>query len=511
MPASELYPQVMAALGLGRAGRPALAAPLLPSHAPSCSGDAAAPAAGSAKPVRASAAGLAGPVGAGAAGHRDWGASGDPVDLVDGSSPTSWEEEYDGGARLALSAPAPDAAAQRERLPLLDNAKAALIFLVVMYHTMVVYTSADRPEGTIPLWSGVLCLLKPVVMPSFCLISGHLSRADLTPRRAYELCQLVVTYAVFQSLYHVNNMLAYRLAGFEFRALPVQIFQPQSQVVTWFLLALALWRLLLPAASRLRAPIATSLVLAHAALFVDLGLNYQNLLSFFPFFLIGHGLPPAAWRTLDHPAVRAVCSLVFAGAAALALLFSYTGRSFKGGPSFNLAFANVTSTYGCMNGYAPDATPYVCSTVGALWLRLLFYTSSAPLIAGFFAVLPRRAGPWSIPGHMSMFVYLLHPLVITNGLIMKQGFRHLSAVSGREVNVWSPATDGWAVTSLVLPLSMGVVLVLSTPPVRWLLWPLIQPPLSLLVQDDAFRSIADSYLSLRATGQPRRGITPRAR
>jgi len=150
-------------------------------------------------------------------------------------------------------------------VPLLDNAKAALIYLVVVYHTLVVYTSADRPEGIIPVWSAVLALLKPVVMPSFCLISGHLSCATLSARRGYELCQLVAAYLLFQTLYHTNNLLAYRLNGFAFRALPLQLFQPQAQVVTWFLLALAFWRLLLPAVAKLRAPALTALLLAHGA------------------------------------------------------------------------------------------------------------------------------------------------------------------------------------------------------------------------------------------------------
>ena len=34
----------------------------------------------------------------------------------------------------------------RPRVELLDNAKAVLIVCVVLYHTTVVYTSADRPE-----------------------------------------------------------------------------------------------------------------------------------------------------------------------------------------------------------------------------------------------------------------------------------------------------------------------------------------------------------------------------
>ena len=39
-----------------------------------------------------------------------------------------------------------DAPTPRARVELLDNAKAVLICCVVLYHTAVVYTSADRPE-----------------------------------------------------------------------------------------------------------------------------------------------------------------------------------------------------------------------------------------------------------------------------------------------------------------------------------------------------------------------------
>ena len=34
----------------------------------------------------------------------------------------------------------------KERVDVIDNAKGALIILVVLYHTLVVYSSADRPE-----------------------------------------------------------------------------------------------------------------------------------------------------------------------------------------------------------------------------------------------------------------------------------------------------------------------------------------------------------------------------
>jgi len=329
----------------------ALAAPLLPSDAPACSeaGTAASSVAG-------------GETGNGNAAASDYGGSftsrSPPRSVEYGPGTAAFEvgagshgvgsvASASGGAEadsISISL-AEASSAPRARLPLLDNAKAALIFLVVMYHTMVVYTSADRPEAPIPLWSGVLCVLKPVVMPSFCLISGHLSRSELTKRRAYELCQLVLTYVLFQTLYHFNNMAAYRLAGFPFRALPLQIFRPQTQVVTWFLLALALWRLALPAVSKLRRPLLFSFVLAQGALFLDLGLNYQNMFSFFPYFLLGHSLPPSASAQLRLPVVRTFFALVFVGACATALVFSYTGESYRGGASFEVAFANLTTTY----------------------------------------------------------------------------------------------------------------------------------------------------------------------
>ena len=69
------------------------------------------------------------------------------------------------------------------------------------------------------------------------------------------------------------------------------------QVVTWFLLSLLIWRTVLPVIVTLRAPISTTFVVAHLALFVDLGLNYQNLLSFMPCAALRGNSPSA------HPSI----------------------------------------------------------------------------------------------------------------------------------------------------------------------------------------------------------------
>ena len=370
----------------------------------------------------------------------------------------------------------------RPRIPLLDNARAALIFLVVLYHSIVVYTSADRPDNTIKYWSGLLMLLKPVVMPAFCFISGHVSRPEISTRRAYELAQIFVVYLIFQCLYHVNNLISFRMAGFPYRTIPLQVFQPKEQVVTWFLFTLTIWRLLLPVTVELRTPLTVSVMLGLGALLVDLGQNYQNLFSFLPYFVAGALIPPRWFDFDSRPMLRfSLASLFVLTGAGLAMYSQCT--------SFKHIFSVVHDCYACFSGTAPDSDPFMCSTYSHVLYRALFYASSVPLIIGFFSLLPRQVGFWTVPGFMSMYIYLLHPLLIANAAVMKLVFNWLSDLSGREVNVWSPADKGWPLLIIVLG-SFLVCILLSTPPIRVLFWPLVQPPLHVFLQPRVRNALA---------------------
>ena len=182
-----------------------------------------------------------------------------------------------------------------------------------------------------------------------------LSRADLDRRRAMKQWQLATVYVVFQALYFLNNLATYRLAGFPFDALPVQIFYSEVPVVTWFLFALAAWRTLLPVLVLLRAPLRLSLVVAHLALYVDLRMNYQHLLSFLPYFLGGFYLPPSLWALLARPAPRLALGGAFVAATAASILWSWLSPDADGG--FAAAFRRVSVTYNCFNGVAPSDEP----------------------------------------------------------------------------------------------------------------------------------------------------------
>ena len=112
-------------------------------------------------------------------------------------------------------------------------------------------------------------------------------------------------------------------------------------------------------------------------------------------------------------------------------------------------------------------------------LRSLFYAASVPLLAGFFCLLPRQGGVWTYPGYMSMYIYLLHPLIISNPLVMRAAFDWLTAAYGRKTNVWDPATAPSAV-ALMPCAALLVTVLLSLPPTRTLFRSAVEPKLSWL-------------------------------
>ena len=313
--------------------------------------------------------------------------------------------------------------------------------------------------------------MKPIVMPCFCLISGHVSPVEVDERRARSLMQLFATYVIFQSLYFLQKYAAFTVVGFPFEPLPVQIFNPQEQVVTWFLLALLIWRVTLPLIQRTRAPLIISLTIGLSGSFVDLGVNYQNILSFWPYFIGGAVLPRTHWETLARPAVRLPFGAFFLVCSALVL-----SASVYGGVGFEAFFRQATLSYSCLNGNPPQGKMVVCASFRELMMRITWYAASLPLIGGFLCILPRRSGVYAAPGYMSMYVYLIHPLLLYNPLLMKTTFDALSTAYGREVNVWSPATEGWTVC-LLAPCALVASALLSLPCCRSLFWPCVEPPI----------------------------------
>ena len=73
-----------------------------------------------------------------------------------------------------LLVPAAATPLRAKRLELLDNAKAVLISSVVLYHSAVVYSSADRPE--VRMRSSLATLLTGFPMRALALLLTHTAR-----------------------------------------------------------------------------------------------------------------------------------------------------------------------------------------------------------------------------------------------------------------------------------------------------------------------------------------------
>ena len=87
---------------------------------------------------------------------------------------------------------------------------------------------------------------------------------------------------------------------------------------------------------------------------------------------------------------------------------------------------------------------------------------------GFFTLVPRRK-VWglSLAGRLSMYAYLLHPLLVTNAL-----------TTGLMRHVLKPKLGCGALGWLYVALTLVIWAVLSSPLARLLCWPCVEPPIA---------------------------------
>lgn len=275
------------------------------------------------------------------------------------------------------TAPAIDA-----RDPWLDNARFALIALVVFGHALEPLLDAH------PLLDEVYRFVYLFHMPAFAFLSGAVARTEADSELLRGVVfRLLLPYALFQGLY----ALAAQAPEWPDDG-PAGIATPYW--LLWYLPSLACWRLLLPLFARLRHGPLLALALALAAGWTsDLGyyLSLSRTLVFFPFFFLGQRwMRP--WRAVleaRRPALPAVLTL-----CVLALLAS-------AGP------ADPRWLYGSV-GYA---ALHVDPLSGALQRLLLMIAAGIATLA-FLALVPRRRLPWSALGAGSLGAYLLHGFVV---------------------------------------------------------------------------------------------------
>ncbi|MDI6944509.1 acyltransferase family protein [Microbacterium barkeri] len=341
---------------------------------------------------------------------------------------------------------------QKRRVPFWDNARFACIVLVVLGHAIqrLIYDSDVAYAFYLAFYA--------FHMPAFAIISGYFSKSDPPSRRQMVrlITDVLLPYLVFEALWWFTKWLV------EGQVDP-NLTKPSWTL--WFLLALGIFRLVLPYLALLRWPLLWSVLISVGVGYlpnVDSTFSLSRTLGFLPFFVLG-------WWLREHDIVERLGLLrhrpwwAYAGALAL---FAIDGW---------LAWTGIETWREMELRYwffYDDA--YVDLLSHSVWwagaMRLATLAIGLVLSAAFFVLIPRRQTPWTRLGQYTMYVYLLHSFVL---------------YPFRESGVLRDLEPTWIWLPTVAILSVAVTVLLSTRPVRWLTGPLVEPRPRWLFQDPA--------------------------
>jgi fucose 4-O-acetylase-like acetyltransferase len=322
----------------------------------------------------------------------------------------------------------------RTRDPHLDNIKAVLVVLVVVGHGI------EALRGRVP--EGLYVAIYSFHMPAFVLLSGYLSRSwkpDPAHLRALAT-GLLAPFVLFQVLLAAELAI---IAGVRF---PGDLLLPRG--ATWFLLALAWWRLGVPLMRLLRRPALLVLALA-ASVMAPIDQNLDSLaalgrtVGFLPFFALGMVLPSAVFAWLGRLVSRICGVAVLTGLLVAGLAWGWKA---------DRGWLYLRSHYHAVDG-----------TVESVLIRLAVLAIGLIGSAAIAAVVSRRQCWFTVVGANSLTVYLAH-------LPVMLAARHLEPLKGL---VRGQGTI--AITVGVVLVAVGVALTLGSRPVSRMIGFLVTP------------------------------------
>lgn len=271
-----------------------------------------------------------------------------------------------------------------KRTAYFDNAKAILIYLVVLGHLISGYLMENQYLDTLYL---VIYLFH---MPAFILISGHFSKTIKSKEDLKKIAKtLLLPYLVFQLLYSL-----YYKQVFGDRV-EIEFFEPRYAL--WFLLSMVMWKLMLWVFSRHKAMILVSIVLSLLVGYiseVNEWLSLSRTFFFFPFFLLGYFLDREIFKKLKTVWNVRIASLLAVGLIVFVHLYGnvqwkewFFGRN----PYEDINYAIVDS---------------------AILSRMTIYVLMIVSTYIFLSLVPKKQFWFTFIGGKTLVVYLLHLFII---------------------------------------------------------------------------------------------------
>ncbi|WP_439594034.1 acyltransferase family protein [Microbacterium sp.] len=329
----------------------------------------------------------------------------------------------------------------KRRVPFWDNARFACIVLVVLGHA----TQRLTYDSDIAL--GLYLVVYAFHMPAFAIISGYFSKSDSPSKRqmARVITDILVPYVIFEGIWTLTKWLV------EGQANP-NLTEPSWTL--WFLLALGIFRLVLPYLALLRWPLLWTLAISIGAGYLpnlDSTFSLSRTLGLLPFFTLG-------WWLREHDIVDRLRLLrdrpwwvfaaggglfVVAGLIAWVFIDDFRAMNLREWLFYDENYSSIGGTQWWAGG-----------------VRLALMAVAIVLSAAFFALVPRRTHFWTHFGQYTMYVYLLHSFVL---------------YPFRESGVLRDLDPTWLWLPIVVVASVLIALGLATKPVRTVFRPLVEP------------------------------------
>jgi len=360
----------------------------------------------------------------------------------------------------ATSAPGPSGSGEpvaaegrkRVRVPFWDNARFLCVMLVVIGHGIQRQT-IDSDNAL-----AVYLVLYAFHMPAFAIISGYFTKSGPPTKRGMTrvVTDILLPYFIMETIWTVVQWL---VEG------KTDVNPTKPSWTLWFLLALGIFRLVLPYLALVRWPLLWAVLLSVGVGYltnVDNTFSLSRTIGILPFFVLGWKLND--WHLVDrwrfaHRSVWGVRAVALAVLAAwAAVVYAFIGVWRQMDLRFWFFYDDDYQALGEDQWYAG-------------LLRLALIVLAVLLSFAFFSLVP-RSSTWITPfGQATMYVYLLHSFVL-------YPIRESGVLRGDN-------SDAASLISMILA-CIGISVLLSSPGVRRVFRPLVEPrPRWLFVDRDA--------------------------
>ena len=163
-----------------------------------------------------------------------------------------------------------------QRVALWDNARFGAIALMVAGHTLTKMVGENDAAFTLYVF------IYAFHVPVFVAVSGYFTKGTAPDDRRIRsvFTDILVPYIIFEVIWSV--VLFFYTGNF-------RLDLTRASWTLWFLLALAIWRIVLPYLVALKYPLLISIVISIAAGYfpIDQTFSAARVLGFLPFFVFG--------------------------------------------------------------------------------------------------------------------------------------------------------------------------------------------------------------------------------